>query len=255
MEIIFVGTGSGMTSLNRFHSSIILSSDNYNLLIDCGDSTARAFLNHGISMNSINGILITHFHSDHYCGLASFITQLKNTNRTDTIYLYVHSSSYDYLMTYLVNSYILSERFEFDIQVVSFNEDEEINFPDFLIETKNNSHLLKYGEYKTKYHFNTICSSLCIKFGNKNILYTSDVGSAEDLYLFKRIKYDSVIVESSHIEVEDIIRYYEKEKPGKIIFTHIKEEKEEELARQMIELNSKYGEVFSIAYDKLRMKI
>ena len=70
MVITFIGTGSGEASLKREHSSILISSEKFNLLIDTGDGISKAILKAGIDFNSINGIIFTHLHPDHYSGLA-----------------------------------------------------------------------------------------------------------------------------------------------------------------------------------------
>ena len=67
-ELKFIGTGSGKTSLNRFHSSFFIKTSNYNLLIDAGDGESKALLSQGIDFNTIDGILFTHLHPDHYTG-------------------------------------------------------------------------------------------------------------------------------------------------------------------------------------------
>ena len=78
MKIKFVGTSSGKASLNRFHSSLLLSSENYNLLVDAGDGISRALLVNGINFNSINGIIFTHLHPDHFSGLPALISSNEN---------------------------------------------------------------------------------------------------------------------------------------------------------------------------------
>jgi len=77
LEIKFVGTGSGKTLLKRYHSSFLIKTEAYNLLVDAGDGISRALLNQKVTFDSINGILISHLHPDHYSGLPSLIIQMK----------------------------------------------------------------------------------------------------------------------------------------------------------------------------------
>ena len=85
MKIKFIGTGSGKTSLNQFHSSLLLISKNYNLLVDAGDGISRALLFNEIEFNIIDGILLTHLHPDHFSGLATLIVQMKMMKRKNSL--------------------------------------------------------------------------------------------------------------------------------------------------------------------------
>ena len=106
MKIKFLGTGSGKTSLNRYHSSLLISSSKYNLLVDCGDGISKAILAQNIDFNSINSVLISHFHSDHFSGLPSLITQMKLSSRKNELKIFVHSSEKDFLEDFIFHSYI-----------------------------------------------------------------------------------------------------------------------------------------------------
>ena len=91
MKIIFLGTSSGKTSANRFHSSLVLSYRDYNLLIDSGEGTSRALINCKIDFNSIDGILLTHLHPDHFAGLPGLITQMKMHQRKKSLQIFSHN--------------------------------------------------------------------------------------------------------------------------------------------------------------------
>ncbi|MEO8398834.1 MAG: MBL fold metallo-hydrolase, partial [Ignavibacteriaceae bacterium] len=75
-KIKFIGTGSGKTSLKRFHSSFLILNESYNLLVDTGDGISKALLLQNINYNSIDGILISHLHPDHYTGLPLLLVQM-----------------------------------------------------------------------------------------------------------------------------------------------------------------------------------
>ena len=126
MKIKFLGTGSGKTSLNRYHSSFLLSSSNHNLLVDCGDGISKAILKQNINFNSIDSILISHFHADHFSGLPSLITQMKLTSRKNDLTIYVQLSEKDFLEDFIFHSYLFKERMAFNFNIVSFDEEKEI---------------------------------------------------------------------------------------------------------------------------------
>jgi len=52
MQLTFIGTGSGRTSLDRFHSSLLFTTSDKNVLIDAGDSISRALKRQQVPINS-----------------------------------------------------------------------------------------------------------------------------------------------------------------------------------------------------------
>ena len=71
MQITVFASGSSGNCL-------LVSSGNSNLLIDAGISMRRisaGLTQAGISWQDIGGVLITHEHSDHICGLKTLIRQ------------------------------------------------------------------------------------------------------------------------------------------------------------------------------------
>ena len=106
MELTFIGTGSGKTNLNRYHTSLLIQSGNHNVLIDAGDGISRALLSSGINFETINSILISHYHADHFGGLSALITQMILINRTNTLQIFTHKDLVEPLITYLKFCYI-----------------------------------------------------------------------------------------------------------------------------------------------------
>ncbi len=124
MKITFIGTSSGKATLNRNHSSLLFSSGKYNLLVDAGDGISRALISNGINFNSINGILFTHLHPDHFSGLPALIVQMKMINRTEPLDVYIHDSLRNVVEEFLVRSYLLPERMGFEILYKTFRDNE-----------------------------------------------------------------------------------------------------------------------------------
>ena len=221
MKIKFLGTGSGKTSLNRYHSSFLISSSKYNLLVDCGDGISKAILAQNIDFNSIDSILISHFHPDHFSGLPSLITQMKLSSRKNELKIFVHSSEKDFLEDFIFHSYIFKERINFELSIIPFDEEKEIKlFKDFNFTSKLNSHLDKYRKYNHEKKLGFVSLSFLFKDDENSCIYSGDVGNENDLYLFNQ-KVDWFITETSHIKFENVLDLLEKLDPAKIILTHI----------------------------------
>ncbi|MEX0649521.1 MAG: MBL fold metallo-hydrolase [Candidatus Andersenbacteria bacterium] len=64
--------GSGNWESYWHQPAFVLQSDSTTLLIDCGDGTTLGLREAGIDPNSIDAVLLTHFHGDHVDGLPGF---------------------------------------------------------------------------------------------------------------------------------------------------------------------------------------
>ncbi|MBK7230127.1 MAG: MBL fold metallo-hydrolase [Ignavibacteriales bacterium] len=221
MKIKFLGTGSGQTSLNRFHSSFLISSSEHNLLVDCGDGISKAILKQNVNFNSIDSILISHFHADHFSGLPSLLTQMKLLSRKNDLTIFVHSSEKDFLEDFIFHSYLFKERITFDLKMISFDVEIEIKVSEkFCFVSKLNSHLDKYKKYDSEYKLGFTSLSFYFKDDENSVIYSGDVGSENDLYLFDQ-KVDWFITETTHIKKENVLELLEKSDPKEIILTHI----------------------------------
>ena len=226
MKITFVGTSSGKTSLNRFHSSLLLSSENYNLLLDTGDGISRALLVNGINFNSINGIAFTHLHPDHFCGLPALIVQMKMMNRKESLDIYMHQSLQNVVENLLLQTYLLPEKMKFEIHYRAFKDDERVNISrHFSLIARKNSHFVELEKYKTNHPSISLYSaSMLFELEGKKIIYTSDISSVEDLFLFKEVTADIFISEATHLQTSILIETLSKIEAGKIYLTHFSDE-------------------------------
>jgi len=256
MELIFIGTGSGKASLKREHSSFLIFSKKFNILIDAGDGISKAFLKAEIDFNSIDGIIFSHLHPDHYTGLAALIVQMKMYNRTEPLTIFVHEKLVHVIRNFLINSYLFPERIGFKINYKpftikkSFTVNEEIE-----ILADQNSHLTELTTYENYSNLSFACLSFLFKVGQKRIHYTGDIGGGDDLYLFKDMKTDILITETTHISLDEILNAVEKINPAKIILTHITEEDESKLNLDLKQMPEEVRKKILIATDGLKIQL
>ena len=73
-KLITLGTAGGpLPRSDRAQSSNVLVVNEQPYLIDMGDGVSRRLAETGISFMKVNQIFITHQHSDHMAGLATFL--------------------------------------------------------------------------------------------------------------------------------------------------------------------------------------
>lgn len=232
-SIIFIGTSSGKTSIKRFHSSLFIKSKSFNLLVDCGDGISKALLTHNIVLDSIDGILFSHLHPDHSAGLPSLIVQMKQLKRTKPLRIFCHKNLTGTLKMFLAHSFVFTERATFKLEYYGFEHDEKMRIsPNFKFTSKQNSHLDKYLKYLAdKSGF--ACSSFLFELGEKKIIFSGDISSAKDLYLFENDDPQLLISEAAHVSWEEILKSYKNLKLKKTFLTHFSDELELELNREI----------------------
>lgn len=229
MYLKFIGTGSGKTSLSRFHSSFLISTDNKNILVDAGDGISKALLTQGISYNSIDSLILTHYHSDHLAGLPSLLTQMIIDKRTKPFKIYTHKKLVKALKNFLYSSFLFLETFDFNVKIIEFDFRNDIIVDDnFRFTAKQNSHITNRHSINN-HDLAFISSSFLFKIKNKKIIYTSDIGDKKDLSLFESKNIDYFITETTHIELFELERYILKQNFKSVILTHISDNEKENL--------------------------
>jgi ribonuclease Z len=88
MEIVFLGTGGSFPSPQRGVSSVALKTHGEVLLFDCGEGTQRQLMRSSLSFMGITKIFITHFHGDHYLGLAGLLQTMALNGRTKDLEIF-----------------------------------------------------------------------------------------------------------------------------------------------------------------------
>jgi ribonuclease BN (tRNA processing enzyme) len=82
IEIQFLGSGDARGSGGRFQTCILVRSDGETLLIDCGASSLIAMNRFGVDPSSIDRIVISHLHGDHFGGIPFLVLDGQFARRT-----------------------------------------------------------------------------------------------------------------------------------------------------------------------------
>jgi len=88
LEIVFLGTGSGIPTPRRNHPAIYLSYDKFACLFDCGEATQLQLFKARINYMRIDHIFITHWHADHWLGLIGLLQTMNLEKRRKPLYIY-----------------------------------------------------------------------------------------------------------------------------------------------------------------------
>mgnify|MGYP003552856979 FL=1 len=70
MRVTLLGTGSPVPSEQRFGMSTLVQAGGYNLVFDAGRGAVIRLTQAGILLGKVDGVFLTHYHSDHVNGLS-----------------------------------------------------------------------------------------------------------------------------------------------------------------------------------------
>jgi ribonuclease BN (tRNA processing enzyme) len=80
-HIRFLGSGDAFGSGGRLHTCIHVCSEDATFLIDCGASSLIAMKRFGIDPASIDVVLVTHLHGDHFGGIPFLVLDAQFVSR------------------------------------------------------------------------------------------------------------------------------------------------------------------------------
>ncbi len=143
IKITFLGTSAQIPSAKRNHTAILLTYNDENILVDCGEGTQRQFRKAQLNPCKITKILITHIHGDHTFGLPGLLSTLNFSGYNKELHIYGPKGTKKFLDEFLGISEV-KRNFNIKIQEISgkFYENE-----DFYLESGSMQHGIPTNAY------------------------------------------------------------------------------------------------------------
>lgn len=111
MKVTLLGTGAPLPSLERFGPSTLIEAGGQTFLIDAGRGALQRLAQAGVPWQTVDGVLLTHLHSDHIVGLPDLWLTGWLVNRRDRPLKLWGPRGTDSMLAHL------REAFAFDIQI------------------------------------------------------------------------------------------------------------------------------------------
>src|SRR3989339_172106 len=233
ITINFLGTAGQIPTTKRNHSAILLTFNEENILIDCGEGTQTQFRKAKLNPGKITRILISHFHGDHILGIPGILSTLALNGYNKTLYIYGPKGSKKFIHDLLQ---LFNFRREYEIKVEEVTG-KFLETKDFFIEAKSMTHGIPCNAYSFS------------KIGHTRIdrekLKNSDL-------IISEASFDSQLEEHAkehqHLTAKQAGEIAKKSKSKKLILTHISQRYENKL-KELLDDAKKEFENTTIAKD------
>ena len=83
MRVTVIGSGDAFGSGGRFNTCFHVATTKCTVLVDCGASTMVALRAHGIDPNTIDAVILTHLHGDHFGGIPFLLLDAQYMSRRE----------------------------------------------------------------------------------------------------------------------------------------------------------------------------
>ena len=254
MELIVLGSGTAEPHPQRSSSGFWLQTDSGSLLLDCSASSLHRMAQEKLDWPNLDAIWISHFHLDHFGGVAPFLFATRRAtltqDRRKPLRIFGGAGLRRLIETFdTANSYKLFDQ-PFPVEIVEIESLENfeilpgVEAVGFSTSHTGESHAIHLRESETTF------------------VYTADTGFDDVLATFAR-RVDLLLMECSfvkdkpvarHLELAEAIHLIRKAEPRQAILTHFYAEWDEVNFDEEVRKLSPGCEVTQ-AFDGLRRKV
>ena len=210
MKSTFLGTSHGIAEKNQFCSSALVSIGNKHYVIDAGAPLMTLLKNQDVAYEDVQGIFITHTHTDHFMGLVEFTYQINNFSRFENVIIPVFvpdEQKYQEMFRFLFGKTEFSGRLEYQVY------DDGVIFDDGILKIT----AIPVGHCPNAHAF-------MLEAEGKRVVFTGDMRA--DLCDYPRAivenECDLVVIEGAHFKFDDdkVVNILKQSKCKKMLVNH-----------------------------------
>lgn len=216
------GVGDGWPCADRNHAAFLYRFGPTSIVVDCGEPVDRGLKASGISYDSIDGIFLSHLHSDHFGGLFMLMQSFWLEHRKRELPLHLPENGIKPLQEMFTAALLFDELLPFRRKFIPLKAAKAIALDGVRVTPYPTSHLeglrVRFGKKHPK-AFSAFC--FLIETGKLRIGHSADLGEPEDLEPLLRKPLDLLVCEMSHFSPERIFNYLRGRQIRKVVFVHL----------------------------------
>jgi ribonuclease BN (tRNA processing enzyme) len=223
MQLRFVGCGDAFGSGGRSNTCFHVTGQAANFLIDCGASSLPALKLFGIARDDIDLILITHFHGDHFAGLAFLLLDAQLSRRTRPLVI-AGPEGIEMRLTQVMEAlfeHSSKTRQRFELSVVALKPEQARSFG----AVKVTPFPVVHGEsggpflaYRVEAEGRVIAYSADTEWTETLVPLARDA----DLFIAEAYHYEKIV--KNHLSLKTLEAHLSEIKPKRLILTHMSDD-------------------------------
>lgn len=220
MQVQFIGSGDAFGSGGRFNTCFMVTGRRCRFLIDCGASSLVALKRFSVDPNSLDAILISHLHGDHFGGLPFLLLDAQFVSGRARPLLIVGPPGLERRLAEAQECFFpgsSANRWRFELTVEEFTVGQRWEGPNLAVLPVEVSH----------------CSgapslALRVECDGKVIAYSGDTewtdalipaARGADLFIAEAYFYDKKV--RHHLDYESLTANLDRIRPKRLILTHM----------------------------------
>ena len=220
-----LGSSAGIPTKDRGVTSLMVRTDRYDIMVDCGEGTYLKWIEEGYKWRRLKYILITHMHPDHTAGLIPLIFYRNILRIEPPLVLYGPSNLEEYILDSCKHQGI---NLKFDIEFNSIEDLSEFSLDDdIFVKTAQ----LKHKVDCTGYRIEDENTSLAFMTDTLPIDRTKEFAYGVDHFIHEATFLDQHLElseETKHTTFSQAIKLGQESEVGQIYLTHFSPRIEDE---------------------------
>ena len=217
-----LGVGDGWSCADRNHAAFLYRFGATTLLLDCGEPVDRNLTAGGVDYDSIDGIFLSHLHSDHIGGFFMLMQGFWLQGRRRDLPVHLTGGAIKPLQSMLQALYLFDGLLNFRTRFVAHKAGRSVRIRNVQVTPFPTSHLDGL-RMKFQKNFPVDFSAFCflLQAGGLRIGHSGDLGRPEDLEPILQRPVDLLVCELAHFQPEDLFLYLRGRAIKRIVFVHL----------------------------------
>lgn len=251
LELIVLGSASGMPEPDRAHASLALRRDGRIWLLDAGEGVSASLLRWGLNLQEICEVYITHCHPDHCVGIFMILQYLHMKRCKQKVNIYLPGGAIPSFQAFMDQVYLVQGAINPDYELIALGERHQLA-DDLRLETYPTRHLEWWQGLRLP-GLETRAFAFRVTMPAGSIFYSGDIKSVADIEPHLRLG-DLLILEAAHIDLNDILETAQAAGVRYLLLTHAIPGTEEQL-QDLLNRAGKYDLEVTLAHDGLKLTL
>ncbi len=219
MRVRFLGSGDAFGSGGRLQACVLIEWNGHRALLDCGTSVLPSLRRFDVDPNSLDAVLVSHFHGDHFGGVAFLLLDAYYGGRTKPLAIAGPPGIAERateLSTALFRGFT-PRRLRYDLRYVDLPEREEVAIGP-----------LGVTAFEVPHVIDVVPRALRVRCGGRVVAYSGDAAwspalaeaaRGADLFICEASTFETE--NPSHVSYRTLMSHRAELDCGRIVLTHL----------------------------------